>query len=114
MSMNDPFIFDEVLHPHIHQDESTSVREPEEEHPLHDDLPDRESRLARFDEQVLVMIAITAAPARWLWKKARRSAFEAAMQQVKFYLGPSQCVNCPEHNCEFSMYCRFLQQLLRL
>ena len=109
MSKNDPFVFEEFAHPRFYEEDNTVARTPEEKRLPPGDLPDRESRLARFDEQVLVMIAITAAPARWLWKKARRSAFEA-----EFYLGPSQCVNCPEHNCEFSMYCRFLQQLLRL
>ena len=114
MSKNDPFIFEEFAHPHIYDAKNSTANEPEEKYPPQDDLPDRESRLARFDQQILVMIAITAAPARWLWKKARKAAFEAAMQQVEFYLGPSRCVNCPEYDCEFSMYCQFLQQLLRL
>ena len=121
MSKKDLFFFDEETHPRIHEvdiPETDACEEqepsPETEQDAHVGQLSREARLHRFDEQVLTMIAISAAPARWLWRKARRKAFDAAMQQLKFYLGPSGCENCPENNCEFALYCRFLEQLLRL
>ena len=115
MSKNDPFIFNEFAHPHFNEAGTTAAHGLEEKHQRQDDdLADRERHLTCFDEQVLVIIAITAAPSRWLWKRARKAAFEEAMQQVEFYLGPSHCAKCSEHDCSFSLYCRFLQQLLRL
>ena len=121
MSKKNPFTFDDEVRPRIHAVEIPETDECEEQEPAPETEQDsqagqlsREARLHRFDEQVLTMIAITAAPARWLWRKARRKAFDAAMQQLKFYLGPSGCENCPENNCEFALYCRFLEQLLRL
>ena len=121
MSKKNLFIFDKKSRPHIHKEDIPEPEDCNEKEPSpktdqnsHTGQLNREARLHRFDEQILTMIAISAAPARWLWRKARMKAFKAAMQQLEFYIGPTGCENCPESNCEFALYCQFLQQLLRV
>ena len=113
MSKN-PFILDMEVYPHTPDCDTELVHEHNEEASQQEDPLDRERHLARFDAQIITMIAITASPARWLWEKQRKAAFDAAMQQMKFYLGLDGCANCPYHECEFSLFCQFLRQLLRL
>lgn len=121
MSKKKPLTFDNESHPHIHKigipktDDCNELEQaPITDQNSHADQLSREARLHRFDEQILTMIAISAAPARWLWRKARMKAFKAAMQHMEFYLGPTGCENCLESNCKFALYCQFLQQLLRV
>ena len=104
--MNEPtFTFDDdVRSVPITQDEPT---------PAGEDNP-RDEYVAVSAEQRLAMIAIEAAGARWLWRRARKAAFETAMQKAELLIGDVVCPHYQSDKRELEFYRNYIRELLRL
>ena len=104
--MNEPtFTFDDdVRSVPAAQDEPT---------PTGEDYP-RDEYVAVSAEQRLTMIAIEAAGARWLWRRARKAAFETAMQKAELLIGDVVCPHYQGDKRELEFYRNYIRELLRL
>ena len=65
-------------------------------------------------EQRLTMIAIEAAGARWLWRRARKAAFETAMQKAELLIGNVVCPHYQGDKRDLEFYRNYIRALLRL
>lgn len=81
--------------------------------PTGEDYP-RVEYVAVSAEQRLTMIAIEAAGARWLWRKARKAAFEMAMQKAELLIGDVVCPHYQGDKRELEFYRNYIRELLRL
>ena len=84
------------------------------EQTLPDDNLSREEYVAVSAEQRLAMIAIEAAAARWLWRRARKAAFETAMQKAELLIGDVVCPHYQSDKRELEFYREYIKGLLRL
>ena len=84
------------------------------EQPLLDDELSRDEYVAVSAEQRLAMIAIEAAGVRWLWHRARKAAFETAMQKAELLIGDVVCPHYQSDKRELEFYRKYIEGLLRL
>ena len=82
--------------------------------PLPDEDLSRDEYVAVSAEQRLTMIAIEAAGARWLWRRARKAAFEMAMQKAELLIGDVGCPHYQGDKRELEFYRNYIRELLRL
>ena len=87
--------------------EKSSVKPPGGQSP-------EEEFFALSVEQVLVMLAIEAAPSRWLFRRARENALAKAMAAAELFIYSFAHPGTPETKRELTAYRRFLQRILRL
>ena len=97
--------FDDDVHP--------NAVTPEEQTPASEAMS-RDEYVAVSAEQRLGMIAIEAAAARWLWRKARMVAFETAMQKAELLIGDVVCPHYQGARRELEFYRKYIRELLRL
>ena len=86
---------------------------PEEQTPASDAVS-RDEYVAVSAEQRLAMIAIEAAGARWLWRRARKASFETAMQKAELLIGDVVCPHYQGDKRELEFYRNYIRELLRL
>ncbi len=96
------FTFGDVRHVTIDPEEPAGGETPRDEY------------VAVSAEQRLAMIAIEAAGARWLWRRARKAAFETAMQKAKLLIGDVVCPHYQSDKRELEFYRKYIKGLLRL
>lgn len=82
--------------------------------PLTKAVPAWNIRMIFSTEPALAMIAMEAAAAKWLWRKARISAFDTAMQEADKLIGEDACDPRLRHHAAWDVYHDFICDLLRL
>lgn len=95
-------------------DDDRSIQDDPKEQTLPDGNLSREEYVAVSAEQRLAMIAIEAAGARWLWRWARKAAFETAMQKAELLIGDVVCPHYQSDKRELEFYRNYIRELLRL